>query len=56
MCYYTKAQLHVSVIIVGHLQVVVENLSIGYPNLSGGFIGFGGGLGAISRLCQGRGA
>jgi hypothetical protein len=30
MCYYTKAQLHVSAIKVDHLQVVHENLSIGY--------------------------
>jgi hypothetical protein len=32
MCYYAKAQLHVSAIKVGHLQVVHENLSIGYTN------------------------
>jgi hypothetical protein len=34
--YYNKAQLHVSAIKVGHLQVVHENLSIGYTNVSGG--------------------
>jgi hypothetical protein len=43
MCYYTKAQLHVSAIKVGHLQVVHKNLSICYTNVSGVFIGCGGG-------------
>jgi hypothetical protein len=37
----TKAQLHVSAINVGHLQVVQENLSISYTNMRGGFIGCG---------------
>jgi len=37
----TKAQLHVSAINVGHLQVVHENLSIGYTNVCGEFIGCG---------------
>ena len=36
MCYYTKAQLHVSAMKVAHLQVVHENLSIGYTNVSVG--------------------
>jgi len=36
--YYTKAQLHVSAINVGHLQAEHENLSIGYTNVCGGFI------------------
>jgi hypothetical protein len=39
MCYYTKAQLHVSALTIGHLQVVHENLSIGYTNLSGVYRG-----------------
>jgi hypothetical protein len=37
--YYTNAQLHVSAINVGHLQVVHENLSIGCTKLCGEFIG-----------------
>jgi hypothetical protein len=37
----TKAQLHVSAINVGHLQVVHENLSISYTNVCGEFIGCG---------------
>ena len=36
MCYYTKAQLHVSAIKVGHLQVAHENLSICCTNVCGG--------------------
>ena len=36
MCDYTKAQLHVSAIKVGHFQVVHENSSIGYTKVSGG--------------------
>jgi dTDP-4-dehydrorhamnose 3,5-epimerase-like enzyme len=39
----TKAQLHVSAINVGHLQVVHENLSISYNNVCRGFIGCGRG-------------
>jgi hypothetical protein len=39
LLYYTKVQLHVSAIKVGHLQVEHENLPIGYTNVSGGFIG-----------------
>jgi hypothetical protein len=38
ICYYTKGQLHVSAIKFGHLQVVHDNLSIGYTNVSGGLI------------------
>jgi hypothetical protein len=34
----TKAQLHVSAINVGHLQVVHENLSISYTNMCGELI------------------
>ena len=56
MRYYTKAQLHVSAIQTGHLQVVHENLSIGYTKVYGVFIGFvGGGVGARPRLYQGKG-
>jgi hypothetical protein len=36
-----KAQLHVSAINVGHLQVVYENLSISYTKVCGEFIGCG---------------
>jgi len=49
--YYTKAQLPVSAINVGHLQVVHENLSIGYTNVCGEFIGCPGGGGDL--LCVG---
>jgi len=56
--YYTRAQLHVSAINVGHLQVVHKNLSIGYTNVCGEFVGCGveGGVGARSRLCRRKGA
>jgi hypothetical protein len=37
--YYTKEQLHISAINVGHLQVVHENLSISYTNVHGKLIG-----------------
>ena len=37
--YYTKVQLHVSAINVDHLQVVHEELSIGYTSVCGEFIG-----------------
>ena len=37
----TKAQLHVSAINVGHLQVVHKNLSITYTNVCGEFTGCG---------------
>ena len=50
MCYYTKEQLHVSAIKVGHLQVVHENLSIGHTNVSGGFTGCEGGGGEVRDL------
>jgi len=40
--YYTKAQLNVSAINVGHLQVVHENLSIGYTSMCGEVVGCGG--------------
>jgi hypothetical protein len=48
MCYYTKAQLHVSANKFGYLQVVHENLSISYTNMSGEFIGCGRGRCEIS--------
>jgi hypothetical protein len=38
-----KAQLHVSAINVGHLQVVHEKLSIRYAKVCGEFIGCGKG-------------
>ena len=40
--HHTKAQLHVTAISVGHLQVVHENLLIGYTKVCGEFIGCGG--------------
>ena len=48
MCYYTKAQLYVSVIKFGHFQVQHENLTIGYTDVSGGYRMWGRGRCEIS--------
>jgi hypothetical protein len=48
--YYTKVQLHVSAINFGHLQVVHENLLVGYTNVCGEFIGWKGGGGKYEIL------
>ena len=46
-----------SKLVIFRLYMRNENLSIGYTNVSGGFIGCGEeGVGARSRLCQGKGA
>jgi hypothetical protein len=55
MCYYTKAQLHVSAIKVGHLQVVHENLSVGCTNVSGGGVNRMWEGGRCARSHQGKG-
>jgi hypothetical protein len=56
MYYYTKAQLHVSAIKFGHLQVVHEKLMNRLHQRIWRVYGiWGEGVGARSRLCQGKG-
>ena len=50
----TKAQLHVSAIKVGHLQVVHEKFSISYTKVCGDFIGCGSGY-VRDLVCFGEG-